>query len=96
MVECSTGSHLAGGIGFCPYNDHNMLTLTLRDRGGDSKSIGIGRGIHASECTFSSFSSFFCRLLTFFKIKFFDKFFWEYRQSVKQFGSRSGATLCRA
>ena len=32
----------------------------------------------------------FCRLLIFFKINFFDKFFQEYHQSVKQFGSRSG------
>ena len=32
----------------------------------------------------------FCRLPTLFKINFFEKFFQEYHQSVKQFGSRSG------
>ena len=32
----------------------------------------------------------------FFKINFLVKFFQEYHQSVKQFGSRSGPTLCRA
>ena len=29
----------------------------------------------------------------FFKINFFEKFFQEYHQSVKQFGSRSGPTI---
>ena len=38
----------------------------------------------------------FCCLLLFFKIIFFEKFFWEYHQSVKQFGSSSGPTFCRA
>ena len=38
----------------------------------------------------------FCRLLIFFKIDFFKKFFQEYHQSVKQFGSRSGPTFCPA
>ena len=36
----------------------------------------------------------FCRLLIFFKINFFEKFFREY-QSVKQLESRSGPTFCR-
>ena len=36
----------------------------------------------------------FCRLLIFFNIKFIEKFFREYHQSVKQFGSRSGPTFC--
>ena len=31
-----------------------------------------------------------------FKINFFEIFFQEYHQSVKQFGSRSGPTFCRA
>ena len=35
----------------------------------------------------------FCRLLIFFKIKFFENFFQEYHQSIKQFGSRSGPTF---
>ena len=40
---------------------------------------------------------FFCGLLIFFfKINFFEKYFHEYHQSVKQFGPRSGPTLCRA
>ena len=40
--------------------------------------------------------AFFPRLLIFFKINVFEKFFEEYHQSVKQFGSRSGSTFCRA
>ena len=32
----------------------------------------------------------------FFKIKFFEKFFHEYNQRVKQFGFRSGPTFCQA
>ena len=32
----------------------------------------------------------------FFKINYFKKFFQEYHQSVKQFGSRSGPTFCLA
>ena len=38
----------------------------------------------------------FCRLLIFVEINVFEKFFQEYHQSVKQFGSRSGPTYCRA
>ena len=40
-----------------------------------------------------NFSCFCCRLLTFFKINFFQKFFQEHCQSVKQFGPRSGPTF---
>ena len=35
------------------------------------------------------FFMFFCHLLIFFKVSLFEKFFQEYHQSVKQFGSRS-------
>ena len=35
------------------------------------------------------------RLLIFFKINVFKKFFEEYHQSVKQSGSRSGPTECQ-
>ena len=42
------------------------------------------------------FCMLFCRLLIIFKINFSEKFFQEYHQSVKQFGSRSGPTKCRA
>ena len=44
-------------------------------------------------CMMGNFSCFCCRLLTFFKINFFNKFFQEHYQSVKQFGSRSGSKL---
>ena len=37
-----------------------------------------------------------CRLLIFFKINVFKKFFQEHDQSVKQFGFKSGPTFCRA
>ena len=36
------------------------------------------------------FFMLFCRLLIFFKINFFEKFFQEYHQSVKHSGSKSG------
>ena len=38
----------------------------------------------------------FCHLLIFFKINFFEKFFQEYHQSVRQYGSRSDRTKYRA
>ena len=47
-------------------------------------------------CMLGNFSCFCCRLLTFFKINFFQKFFQEHYQSVKLFGSRSGPTFCRS
>ena len=37
-----------------------------------------------------------CRLPIIFKINLSEKIFQEYHQSVKQFGSRSGPTFCRA
>ena len=49
-----------------------------------------------TQCMLGNFSQLFCRLLTFFKLNFFKKFFQEHYQSVKQFGSRSGPTLCWA
>ena len=39
---------------------------------------------------FASFLSF-----AFFKINFYVKFFQEYHQIVKEFGSRSGSTFCQ-
>ena len=47
-------------------------------------------------CMLGNFSFFCCRLLNFFKINFFKKFFQEHHQSVNQFGSRSGPTFCRS
>ena len=42
-----------------------------------------------------NFSQIFCCLLIYsFKINFFNLFFQEYRQSVKQFGYRSGLIFC--
>ena len=38
----------------------------------------------------------FLSSVDFFKINFFEKFFHEYHQSVKLFGSRSCPTFCRA
>ena len=37
----------------------------------------------------------FCRLLTFFQNDHFKTIFQGHDQSIKQFGSRSGPTLCR-
>ena len=37
---------------------------------------------------------YFCRPLFFFKTNFFKKFFQEYHQGVKQFGSRSSPRFC--
>ena len=47
-------------------------------------------------CMLGNCSCFCCRLLTFFKMNFFKKFFQELYQSVKQFGSRSGPMFCRS
>ena len=48
-------------------------------------------------CSFElKFNTGYCRLQICFKINFFKKFFHQYHQSVKQFGSRSGPTSCRA
>ena len=47
-------------------------------------------------CMLGKFACFFYRLLIFFKINFFQKFFQEYHKSVKQFESRAGPTFCRA
>ena len=41
------------------------------------------------------FSIIFC-LLTFIKFMFLKNFIQEYHQSVKQFGSRSGLTICQS
>ena len=51
-----------------------------------------------SNQTFAPWEIFHSILLSadFFKINFFEKFFLEYHLNVKQFGSRSGPTLCRA
>ena len=43
-------------------------------------------------CLLGNFSCF-CRLLIFFKIIFFEKFFQKYHQSVKQFVSKHGSGL---
>ena len=43
-------------------------------------------------CMLGNFSCFCCRLLTFFKMNFFEKIFQEHYQSVKRLGSRSGLT----
>ena len=44
----------------------------------------------------SNFADFLLSVLIFFKIHFFEKFFQEYHQSVKQLGTRPGPTFCRA
>ena len=50
--------------------------------------------LSVSSFLMGNFAYFFCRLLIFFKINFFEKFFRDYHQSVKQFGFRSGPTYC--
>ena len=47
-------------------------------------------------CILGNVSCFCCRLLTYFKINFFKKFFQAHYQSVKHFRSRSGPTFCRS
>ena len=51
---------------------------------------------HTTLWFLGNFSCFCCRLLAFFKINFFKKFFYKHYQSVKRFGSRSGPTMCRS
>ena len=48
--------------------------------------------LRVNYCLLGNFDFFFC-LLIFFKINFFEKFFQDYHQSIKQFGSRSGPTF---
>ena len=50
----------------------------------------------ADESKLCLLGNFACFLSSadFFKINFFEKFFWEYHQSVKQFGSRSELAFC--
>ena len=50
--------------------------------------------IFVNSLLLGNFSCFRCRLLTFFEIYFFKKFFQEHYKSVKWFGSRSGPTFC--
>ena len=46
-------------------------------------------------CMLGNFPCFCCRLLTFYKINFFKKFFQEHYQNVKQFVSRlDGHSFC--
>ena len=49
-------------------------------------------------CMLGNFACFFVvsGFFFFFKFTFSKKVFQEYQQSVKQFGSRSGPTFCRA
>ena len=45
-------------------------------------------------CLLGNFAAFLLSAEFFFKINFFDKFFQEYHQSVKQYGSSSDPTFC--
>ena len=47
-------------------------------------------------CMLGNFSCFCWRLLTFFKINFFNNFFQEYYQHAKLFWSRWGPTFCHS
>ena len=50
--------------------------------------------LYLSTCMLGNCSGFYCRLLTFFKIKFLQINHRDHDQSVKQFGSRSRPTFC--
>ena len=63
----------------------------------DERSRPINILFAKADVLVSSFCMLFCRLLIFFKINFFEKFFQEYYpMSVKQFESRSSWTFCWA
>ena len=66
----------------------HSTTEPLRTLGHNGMLICYGLSLHTA-----FFFMLFCSLLVFFNINFFKKFFQEYHQSVKQFGSRSGPTL---
>ena len=53
-------------------------------------------GFTASKSVLGSFDAFLSSADFFSEIKQFQKILWEYHQSVKQFGSRSGSTFCWA
>ena len=55
-----------------------------------SRAMFQTQNVSLTLCMLGNFSYFCCRLLTFFKINFFKKFFQENSQSFKRFGSRSG------
>ena len=61
-----------------------------------SKSTSFGNTISVKQFGSRSIFHDFLSPAEFFKINFFEKFFQEYHQNVKQFGSRSGLTFSRA
>ena len=74
-----------------------MFNLTVVNKCYVNFTLGWQDSKMLTFCLLGNFSLvFFCRLLNFFKINFFEKFFQKYHQSVKQFGSRSSPTHCRA
>ena len=97
-------------IHFITWNPSNLLSNHAQVRNLTSNGIflkgqdGWGRGRRASvmhglttlmvNCMLGKFYFLSYDLLTLFKINFFEKFFQEYYQSVKQLGSRSGPTFC--
>ena len=60
------------------------------------KSITITAWHCIPLCLLGNFASFFIVCWYFFKINFWEKFFQEYHQSVKKFGSRSGPMFCQS
>ena len=61
-----------------------------------SKSTSFGNTISVKQFGSRSIFHDFLTPAELFKINFFEKFFQEYHQNVKQFGSRSGPTFRRA
>ena len=75
-------------------NGYQQTTLVINELVLFCQFLNSSIPFFLSLCMLGNFSCFCCRLLTFFKINFFQKFFHEHYQSVIQFSSRSGPTLC--
>ena len=58
--------------------------------------VSLRNTIRVSNCFYCKGYQQTTKVNLLFKINFFEIFFHEYHQSVKQFGSRSGQTLCLA
>ena len=91
QIVLSLGSHLA------PTEVYFILTDNGASHGCISRYGPLWAAILHYErfsvftlCMQSHFSGSCCHLMSFFKIKFFEKIFPEHYQSVKRFGSRSG------
>ena len=96
---------LASGLSYVQVDEHGIaiytayISVDLAHHEIFHAKVGKGGIILHHSLFYNSlppgkFVMIFGRLLIFYKINLFKKFFQEYRQTVKQFGSRSGLMFC--